>query len=1378
MFLIDGYMKRFLMLALMLAMCVPDVYAAWADNYKYSFYGIKEGLCDEYVISTYLDSSGYLWISTSNGLDRFDGNRFIHFNSHSEDEVTRINNDFVYNVAEDRYHHIWGVTNTGLFRIDVMSGRISFPEEFPEWKDVLSAPMNGILSDDEGNLWIMRSDGFIHLILDDVGEIADVVEVDSESRTVRYMVVQDDIVWLAGLSGIECYRKGSGNEITSLSLGSHPDLLEISDISSLLAQGDYLWIGTERGLFCYNVIDKVMRTWIHDPQDTDSLSDDHVTCLAADRSGDLIIGTVKGIDHMSRDGHFQHMVPGQRGRSINAEYINHILIGDDGTMWVSTLMSGVNQVSPSHVRFEDRLVVTDGVANIVSCVYEDRSGNLLAGVLGKGLAIERAGTDEVEIVSLKESGISQEDIFCIVQDNEGDYWMASRNDGLIHLRHEDLGKSRFRSHSIVDDEGNAIKVIYDIEFDQERNGLWISTVEQLFFMNLSTDEMNEIHLKVYNSVPLRLHNILLDSRDRLLIGGYGLNIIDVSRYDGVEDSLTVIYNPSMDPSARRGSDRVTSVTESVDGTIFVGTQSNGVYSYNDDGTFTPIRISNQEFRQRISKLLTDAHGSLWASTADGVFHYNPRSQRLTQFGSKDGILSTNCYINSGNILADGRVAFGTANGMLVFDTPFRPISTVNRSVAFTGIKKNEKLSLSRTVTEIDMYPSDTSLEIQFSSLDLPESKGITYSYRIDGEDESWNITPQGSVRYSNLKPGQYVFRVRSTNSDNSWSSLENTLDITVHPPIYQTFWFWLLIVAVIFSYIVYMSQRKIVAQRRNQQYLADQVKEKTASLTKAMQDILESKESIERQNLLLEEQKAKLEDYSQQMEKANREKLMLYTNLTHEFKTPLTLILGPVSELAASNKDAATASALSIIERNSKYLLSLVNQVLDLRRVEAGQVKIRKEEFSIARLADIYTLDYGSILKERNVTFEIRTRLIHRHIWSDRDVIHKILSNLMSNAVKHTPAGGRIVLRMMQFVSRKDGKVMQYLSVTNSGSFISRSEYERIYERFYKIENQPVQNTGLSNSGIGLYLVRQLVNDLSGEIRLKSTPKTGTSFRILFPVELVEREKVAEEQTYIPPENPETPVLLLVEDNVDMRAYIRSILEDKFHVAEASDGETGYDMAKKIMPDFIISDMMMPGMNGLELCRKVREDGSLSHIPFLMLTALSNDAIRMESYKEGVDAFLVKPFKKEMLLTRIESIISNYQRKQSELTFDLKSAYAQVDIERTDKMFLENLLSILKDNYTNPEFNVPQLQSQMCMSMTSFYKKVTALTGLTPALFIRLYRLQTARKLLEQYSGDNGMSVSEVAYSVGFNDPKYFSKCFFNQYGVLPSAVLQGEQIK
>lgn len=312
------------------------------------------------------------------------------------------------------------------------------------------------------------------------------------------------------------------------------------------------------------------------------------------------------------------------------------------------------------------------------------------------------------------------------------------------------------------------------------------------------------------------------------------------------------------------------------------------------------------------------------------------------------------------------------------------------------------------------------------------------------------------------------------------------------------------------------------------------------------------------------------------------------------------------------------------------------------------------------------------------------------------------------------------------------------------------------------------------SSGIGLYLVKNIVLALGGRISLKSSKEIGTSFRLIIPVEFLTDDSfrgIEDLSDYEEKDN-DMPMILIVEDNNDMRKYIKSILRYKFRIIEATNGQIGYEMAKKHFPDMIISDMMMPVCDGLEFCRMIREDGSLCHIPFLMLTALSDDDSRLKSYQKGVNGFLVKPFTKDMLEARIDNILSERKMLQNELSYNLENSYAKVNIDRSDKAFMEHLLEVLKNNYADQEFNVPKLLENMCMSMTPFYKKVTSLIGLTPALLIRRYRLQTAKTLMEK-SVDSGVSVSEIAYMVGFSDPKYFSRCFQKEFHVRPMDILQ-----
>ena len=386
-------MKRFLLILTLTALVLP-ARADWAGEFRYYVYGSEQGLCDEYVLNTYKDRNGYLWACTSNGLDRFDGNRFVHFSSHSADARTRIENDFIYGVAEDGNGCIWAVSNAGLMRISCKEGTVSFSKDLWQESDLLTLPMNGIQADGDRLLWVLQRDGLVAVELDEKSAVTRVEKYPAPSTSLRYMSVGENVIWVGGFDGVSCFRKGRAGQLEAVPGPENPKLADIRDVSTVLIQGNYLWIGTEDGLFCYDVRSRSLTTFQHDRQNPSSLSDDHVTCLAADSSGDILVGTSRGIDHFTRAGKFGHITQGRPRKSLNTNYVNHILVDRDGTLWVSTLVGGINQITPKNVMEEDILSVTEGISNIVACNYEDRDGNLLMGILGKGLGIRRAGQDQ------------------------------------------------------------------------------------------------------------------------------------------------------------------------------------------------------------------------------------------------------------------------------------------------------------------------------------------------------------------------------------------------------------------------------------------------------------------------------------------------------------------------------------------------------------------------------------------------------------------------------------------------------------------------------------------------------------------------------------------------------------------------------------------------------------------------------------------------------------------------------------------------------------------------------------------------------------------------------------------------------------------------
>lgn len=1368
-------MKRTIIATILSCICILCS-AAWSDEYNYTYFGIQQGLCDEYVVSTYIDSDGYLWACTSNGLDRFDGHSFVHFNSKSNNPETKLKSNFINGIAEDHVKNMWVVSSNGLMKIDKKARKVINPEEMGRFSGVVSQPIVGIVSLDRETFWILMDRSVAHVLLDREGNISDINVFPTLLDGNRMMSVTRDMIYIGSLKGMEAYSISSNGELLPYDDASMAMISDIRNVSYVLSSGSYLWIGTEDGLFQYNSKEKALSTYRHSETDDQTISDNHITCLAFDESGDLLIGTAKGIDKLSRTGRFSHMTQDRPNKSINTNYVNNIKVSEDGTIWVSTLVGGLNRVSPKPAAFQEMLSVDQGISNIVSCSMEDRDGNLLVGILGKGLGIKMAGQSDFKIYSLKDiAGTAQNDIFSIEQDNDGNYWICTRFDGLVLLERKNLEKPSFRifrtSNSTVPDDH-----IYDIEYDKARNGLWASTTTGLFFMETTSRVARRIDLIYDADAVQRFYCLYLDNQGRLWGGGYGLIVVDTGTGNEVRNSYQVDFFPRLSTNVSDSRERISSITQSPSGRIFIASNTNGIYEAMQDGSFRNYPLTNsqsdaEQTSPSLSKIIPDSSDNIWVSSTNGIYHVNAGTGITTLFTMSDGLPSANCYINSGCSMSYGKIAFGTNNGLVIFDAPLNMPSPAERKVTLSAIRNGGNLNLWNNNRELHIYPSDPTFEISMSSMDLSHSERVFYAYTIN-DDPGWRISTSNKATFSNLKPGKYTFYTICTYPDQHWSTDLTSIKIIVHPSLIQRPLFWILIALVFLALAGALIANVFIRKAKTQKELKQQVEEKTADLRKAMDDIVESKNSIERQNVILEEQKAKLEEYSASMEKANREKLMLYTNLTHEFKTPLSLIMGPVSELSETCTDEAAKPTLGIISRNAKYLLSLVNQILDLRKVDSGKINVKRDTLSISSFLSLFSMDFSRAFQSRGIEVTTNLRLIGNSIYSDSDILFKIVSNLMSNASKYTPDGGKVTMNLAQFRRGSEGKIMQYISVTNSGSYIKKEELDKVFDCFYKSEGNPIYGQQAQGStGIGLYLVRNLVNALGGHITVKSSPKTGTSFRLYFPAELVKSDAdqaIVDSSEMID----DIPTLLLVEDNDDMRAYIKGILGSRFNVKEATNGAIGYEIAKQTIPDFIISDLMMPVCDGLQFCKMVREDSNLSHIPFMMLTALADDDTRLNSYRQGVSAFLVKPFSKDMLLARIDNILNDKKQQQEELSFDLENSYATVNIDRSDKAFMEQLMNVLKENYTDPEFSIPKLQTLMCMSMTPFYKKVSSLTGLTPAMLIRRYRLQTAKTLMEN-NLDKGINVSEIAYMVGFNDPKYFSKCFSKEYHIKPSELLQ-----
>lgn len=1405
---------RFIVIYILLVCCFGNNSARlWAQNnpnkYNYKFLTIRDGLCDNSIQAIHKDKNSFMWFGTSNGLDRYDGYDLKHYSTASASARHFIGSNYINDIKEDEHNNLWIASEAGVMRIHLLRENIDYFKDYAgENKELLATPVKSLLVDDQGNLWIGKNDCLAYVVLDDEGEIVD-IRIVKEEVDIRAIVKHGNDIWAGGIGCLFRFVASTKGEYTAMPSSVDLDSSQLA-ITCLLSYGDYLWIGTQSGLYCCNTLNPFYSLYRHDPHDANSISSDFITDIDRNASGDIIVGTRNGVNIYLRNDRFATFQKETQTRSLNDNVVNRVFVDENNDIWVGTDIGGVNIMTPQRISFTHELHSYEkGIPHIVSTVLEDKEGNILAGIVDGGLAIKRKGRQEFQFYTHQTGNtqsLAHNNISKILQDHAGDYWISTIGGGVDRLPKERLAAPVFEHYNTAN-SGLLSNDIYDIALDTLRNSLWICSSKHIHSYDFSTGMINRLQYYTRSNEAIsHMNTVFIDSQSRLWIGGNGIYIIDLK--NSKEGYECIYYQHKLDDPKSEINERINCIVETQNKDIYLGSLSNGIYlldrnSQYDDYKFINFSVRSGLSDASISNIIDDENGNLWISTLKGIYFFDSNTHRAFKFDEGDGLQVQQFYKRAGCKTTNRHIMFGSVDGLVSFSPLFNLPKQKDRVVTMTGVScegveltpylHNKQLAVSiANAKELHLYPPQNAFELTFSALDYTEQEKIFYFHRILELKEPANAgLKKRHAKYTNLNPGKYTLQVWCTNYDNTWSAEYTYLTIVVHPPFYKTTWFYSLMGLLILSIVVYLFLSYSRRQKNIQQLLKEKIDERTQELNTTISELTDSQAIIIEQNeqLLLRneeinKQKNELIDLSQQMEKINREKLSYFTSLTHEFKTPLTLIQGPTGQLIKQATSQEQKENLLIVNRNAQYLLSLVNQLIDLRKIDAKNLTLNITQFDFSRFLQHTTIDFSSLMKERHIQFEKICRLKSDHIYSDKENLHKVLFNLLSNAIKYTPDRGKITLRACQFPDRATGKLLQYISVTNSGSVIAPEEIDKIFQLFYRISDQNKYTTfGQSSTGIGLHIVKEIVTLLGGTIKVKSSEGIGTSFRIYFPVVLSESvasetDQERKEPIYAADEiepfiaiDRDKPTLLLVEDNPDMRYYIKQMLREKYNVAEANNGEIAYRMAQQILPDFIVSDLMMPVCDGVGLCRMIRENEQLCHIPFLLLTANSSEQARIESYETGVDGYITKPFEHSVLLAHIDAILKNRNLRQKKFVEeDLNLSLLEVGY--SDQHFMNEVMDILEKNYADSEFGVKELAEKLNISYTLIYKKFVSLTGLPPVRFILLYRLQLAKKILEN-NKNNNIIVSEIAYRVGFNDPKYFSRCFVKQYKVTPSSMIR-----
>jgi signal transduction histidine kinase/DNA-binding response OmpR family regulator/ligand-binding sensor domain-containing protein len=1106
-----------------------------------------------------------------------------------------------------------------------------------------------------------------------------------------------------------------------------------------------IWIGTlTDGLYKLDWIGKKLT---HYPRDRilpaknmgDLLSD-----LKIDNRGRFWIATTGGLFLFDRTSakHLPYLV---LSSSVVGSRLGVFLSTDaTGTLWVSDCSNGVYFLPPRSFRFPNfGLATTDNRPAEMTTI--DKADDHGFWINSEGNVI-RLDMDEMKITEIddvfhgEKCGYGWKGAWDSFRDERGNLWYGSWGLGLFKFDPFSRQSMNYRS--------SPSEVPLNVCCSIAKGGgdsIWIAgQVAGVMTFNV-TQKRFTYRKNIRAPSPM---GIMADRSGKIWISDEldGLFVFDPST-----DSTINYRNDPQNPSSLSGN-RPRKTIEDSKGRIWIGCR---------DG-LNLWQPQNKSFRRytipafiggSVDPLGNDAQGRLWINCYGGLVILDPVSEKFTDFDYSDGFCGD---VNSMYLMEDGKILLAGAAGMNVLyaESLFTSVPPPPFVITRMTIDDSVDISISTLVNSSKrQFPyQENVLEFEFAAIDPGATHFIEYLYRLEGLEDSW-VKPANRrfVRYTGLSPGDYVFRVKAINKHGRWQDQEIALAFSIAPPWWKTWWAYAFYG---FSFLGFL-------------YAGYRLRLKQVRL----------KQRLEMEHFQTEH-----------LAEVDRLKSRFFSNISHEFRTPLTLILGPAEQMMDQSKDTIARQKLYLIKDNAKKLLGLVNQLLDFSRLESGVMKLQVSGGDIVQFLRRVVMSFESWAEKKKITLAFTSEIGSVEGYNDADKLEKIMNNLMSNALKFTPEGGSVQTCVCRRGGSRSAPVEEgclEITVRDTGPGISPEHLPHIFDRFYRVDDTHTTE----GTGIGLALVKELVQLHHGTIEAESAIGQGSIFTVMLPIdrsayasdeivaapaqrgegERVEMVESSREVMPAPAEKPSEgkPIVLIVEDNTDLRTYIREFLENDYAVREAGDGEAGYNTAIEIVPDIIISDIMMPKMDGIKLCRMLKQDVRTSHVPVILLTARAGTDSKIEGLETGADDYITKPFDARELFARVKNLIE--QRRQLRQKFSAGTVLkpGEVAVTSLDDDLLKRVMAAVEKNIGNADYDVDALAQEACLSRPHLNRKLQALTNLSPAEFIRYVRLQRAREFLEKNTG----SVAEIAFQVGFVNPAHFSKCFHERFGYSPSNV-------
>ncbi len=1295
-------------------------------------------------------------------------------------------------ITQDSLGYIWFGTEHGLYNYNSKE----FNKYIPASGNTNSLPSNNIrklFTTQNGKFWVITLNGPCYLNYRTQQFVP--VKLSASPQTPNLSGILDlaenknGQLFAVFNNHIGIFKSGSNDQIEILPFrfGANENLTVVTFDSS-----NQLWIGTNRGaiyrssppyqtleFFCKHQSETVLSLcsdnntmWIgydwggadhvnengtiieHYDQNQPSktyIPHNRVRQILKDPQNQIWIATYNGILQVSKKGN--QIIKSNRFNNLPANSIYSLYTDSQNGIWIGTWSGGLAYINPNGNRFLHIQQVPSGnntEGSVISSFAEDLDGNIWVGSENGSLCSVDLKTMSFSNYQIPQETVETANIKCMAVDRENKLWLGTFSKGLWYF---DKSKKTFIQLNILKDQRIHIYGICPIP-----EGLWLASFSHgVLFYDFKTHDIKQFNNIASDTTSLSSPNarcLIYDNYGGIWVGtNNGLDYLP----KGSSKFMRYMRSPNKNSISNN---EIFALCEDHSGKVWIGTGGNGVDFYDPNtGKFSNLTKNDGLAGDNVYGILEDDQHFMWFSTENGISCYNPEKKSFRNFHEEDGLQGNQFNPGAAFKTSKGLFLFGGPNGYN-FLTPNKIVlNTYEPEVRITKMfinndladsNSNSKFDFITTLSAIKLPFNDNSLSFEFIATNyiLPERNH--FKYRLINYNEEWiDAGTEGKATFTKIPEGKYTLEIMASNNDGIWSSHLAHLNITIQPPFWRTgyAYFFYLCFFVITSIFI----RKEILNRQNL-----------------------------KNELLIERVKNEKE------EELHQSKLQLFTNISHEFKTPLTLILSPLEHIISQRKfDPDTNDHLQMIRRNAERLKRLIAQVIDFRKIELGKSTFHPEQKDLVKLC-LEICDFYKVYAEDNkIDFSFYSETSPLFCQIDEEKIDKIIFNFLSNSFKYTPESGKIKISLSQHSTCSKPLKLGYctneihegpcieLRVEDSGSGIAENELPLIFDRFYQGSGSLNQGTG-----IGLHLCREYAKMHNGAIYVESEPEKGSVFTLIIPAQsmivpentkLEERWSAPKTENEIAEEShPSGQTILIVEDNLEMQKHMRHIFQKEFHILTASNGIQGFEVAAEFSPDLIISDVMMPGKNGFELCSQLKEDTLTSHIPVILLTALSDTDKHISGLQTGADAYMTKPFEDQLLMAQVKNLMKS-RKKLQEVFFKSQEEWeGDTSLMPADKHLVNKSIRIIDRHLQDVNFSVETLAFELSISRSSLHRKIRALTNQSSSEFIRYIRLKKAIQLMK----DGNYNIDEIGYAVGFNSHSYFTQSFKKQFGKTPSAYM------